>query len=69
MLLEKVTSYLTSNSSFAMEPLEPSNEGRGKAREAEMIVRQIFEDNDLEELDLETELDTSVLGDGCYKVT
>ena len=69
VLLEKVTSYLSSNTSFAMEPLEPSEEGRRRTREAEIAVRQVYEDNDLEELDLETELDASVLGDGCYKVT
>jgi len=69
VLLEKVTSYLSSGTSFTIEPLEPSEEGRRRAREAEVAVRQINEDNDLEELDLETELDASVLGDGCYKVT
>ena len=68
-MLEKVTSYLSSGTSFTIEPLEPSEEGRRRAREAEVAVRQINEDNDLEELDLETELDASVLGDGCYKVT
>ena len=69
VLLEKITSYLSSNTSFALEPLEPSEEGRRRAREAEIAVRHAYEDNDMEELDLETELDASVLGDGCYKVT
>ena len=64
-----MTSYLSSNTSFTMEPLEPSEEGCRRAREAEIAVRQVYEDNDLEVLDLETELDASVLGDGCYKVT
>ena len=69
VLVEKHTSYLMAGTSFTIEPLEPTPEGRQRARDAELAVRQVYEENGLEELDMETELDASVLGDGCYKVT
>ena len=31
-------------------------------------MRRVYQDNRLEELDLATELDAAVLGDGCFKV-
>ena len=71
LLVEKLTSYLVSSNSFAIEPLDPlAEESLGvSAREAEKALRQVYEDNGLEELDFDTELDTAILGDGCYKVT
>lgn len=68
VLLEKLTSYLTAGLSFAIEPMEPTPEARARAREAELAVREVYEANRLELLDFETELDTAILGDGCYKV-
>ena len=67
-LLEKVTSYMASGSILAMEPIEPSEEGTARARTAEIAMRRVYQDNRLEELDLATELDAAVLGDGCFKV-
>ena len=69
ILVEKLTSYLMADVSFTIEPHEPTPEGSRRAREAELAVRQVYDENGLEELDLETELDATVLGDGCYKVT
>ena len=68
VLLEKVTSYMASSSSIVIEPVDPGEEGMRRARQAEAAVRRTHEDNRLEELDLATELDAAVLGDGCYKV-
>src|SRR3989304_730512 len=42
---------------------------RERAREAEEALYQAYEANQLETLDLDTEIDTAILGDGCYKVT
>ena len=67
-LLEKVTSYMASGGTLAMEPVEVTEEGMGRARSAEMAMRRVYQDNRLAELDMATELDTAVLGDGCYKV-
>ena len=67
-LLEKVTSYMASGGLLAMEPVEPSQEAMARARQAEIAMRRVYQDNRLEELDLATELDAAVLGDGCFKV-
>ena len=69
VLLEKLTSYLVAEVSFSLLPPEPDPEAEERAREAERAVRRVYEENHLEELDFDTELDATVLGDGCYKVT
>lgn len=39
------------------------------ATEAERVLREAWDANDLARLDVETEVDTAALGDGAYKVT
>jgi hypothetical protein len=68
VFIDKVTSYLMSGFSFVIEPQENTDEARIKAERAELALYQVHEDNNLEQLDLETEIDCAVLGDGCYKV-
>src|SRR4030042_5725476 len=67
--VDKVTSYLMSGVNFAVEAIEDSDEAKARARKAEAALRQVYEDNSLEQLDLETEIDCAILGDACYKVT
>ena len=38
------------------------------SRKAEQLLRQVYEQNSLQQLDYETEIDAAVLGDGCFKV-
>jgi hypothetical protein len=66
VFIDKITSYLMSGISFAVDALEDSDES--KARRAEAALRQVYEDNNLEQLDLETEIDCAILGDAGYKV-
>jgi hypothetical protein len=40
-----------------------------RVKRAEQLLRQVYEHNNLQQLDYETEVDTAILGDGCYKVT
>jgi len=54
--------------SFVVEPAEESDEARGRARKAEAALYHVYEDNNLEQLDFETEIDCAILGDACYKV-
>ena len=62
--IDKLTSYLLSSLNFAIDPV-----GNNPASvEAEEAIYQVYEDNNLEALDFETEVDTAILGDGCYKV-
>ncbi len=67
VFVDKVTSYLTSGLDYNVEPV--AAEDTEKARRAEELLREVREVNNLEQLDFDTELDTAVLGDGCYKVT
>ncbi len=53
---------------FAVEAAEDTSEARARARKAEAALYHVYEDNHLEQLDLETEIDGAVVGDACYKV-
>jgi hypothetical protein len=68
VFVEKVTSYLMAGMNFAVDPVEDSAEAGEKARKAEAALYQVYDDNHLEQLDLETEIDCAILGDACYKV-
>ncbi len=63
VFVEKVTSYLMSGLNFVVEPPDESGQ------RAETALRQVYEENSLEQLDFDTELDAAILGDGCFKVT
>jgi len=66
--VDKVTSFLMQGLNFACYPEEGTDELKARTRRAEQILRQVYEDNNLQQLDYETEVDAAVLGDGCYKV-
>jgi hypothetical protein len=69
VFIDKITSYLMAGASFAVDPLADTAEARAKAQRAETVLKQVYQDNNLEQLDLETEIDAAILGDACYKVT
>ena len=69
VVIEKTTSYLMSDLGLTAEPWEITPEAQQRARQAEVALAQVYEDNNLAQLDFDTELDTAILGDGCYKVT
>jgi hypothetical protein len=66
--IDKVTSFLMQGLNFACYPQEGTDELKARARRAEQLLRQVYEENNLQQLDYETEVDAAVLGDGCYKV-
>ncbi|MBI4285931.1 MAG: phage portal protein [Chloroflexi bacterium] len=68
VFIDKITSYLMSGMTFNVEATEDAAETRQRARRAEAALRQVYEDNNLAQLDLDTEIDGAVLGDACYKV-
>lgn len=68
VFIEKITSYLMSGVSYAVEPEDNSDGAGEKARKAVNALYRVYDENYLEQLDLETEIDCAVLGDGCYKV-
>jgi hypothetical protein len=68
VFIDKVTSYLMSGINFAVDAIQDSDEARDSARRAEAALYRVYEDNNLEQLDLETEIDCAILGDACFKV-
>ncbi len=68
VFIDKVTSYLMSGVHFTVEPVEDSDEARARAKRAQLALEEVYEDNNLEQLDFETEIDCAILGDACYKV-
>jgi len=68
VFIDKITSYLMSGVHFAVDAADDSEEARDKARRAEEALYEVYDENNLEQLDLETEIDCSILGDACYKV-
>ena len=67
--VDKLTSYLTEGLNFACEPVEATDKAKELARAAEKVIYDVYNQNNLQELDYETEVDAAILGDGCYKVT
>jgi hypothetical protein len=68
VFIDKITSYLMSGVNFAVDAVEDSAEARARAQKVEEALYQVYEANNLEQLDFETEIDCAVLGDACYKV-
>ncbi|HEY41532.1 MAG TPA: phage portal protein [Dehalococcoidia bacterium] len=68
VVIDKVTSYLMSGRDFAVEPVESSEEAEEKARRAEAALYRVHQENDIEQLDFDTEIDCAIVGDACYKV-
>ena len=68
VFIDKVTSYLMSGMKFAVETEENSSQARERAKRAEAALREVYEENNLEQLDFETEIDCAILGDAGYKV-
>ncbi len=69
VFIDKLTSYLMSGLSIAIDPLEGGEEAKARARETELTIQRVYQQNNLDLLDFDTEVDTAILGDGCYKVT
>jgi hypothetical protein len=69
VFIDKVSSYLMSQVNFAVDAVEDSAEAEAKARRAEAALNEVYQENNLEQLDLETEIDCAILGDAAYKVS
>jgi hypothetical protein len=68
-IIDKTTSYLVSGLNFAVDPAEDTPEAAAQARAAERALAQVYDANQLDQLDFDTEIDAAILGDGAYKVT
>jgi hypothetical protein len=68
-LTDKSASYVMNGLSFSVDTVDGSPEAAEAARRAEAALRDVYEANNLEQLDFDTEIDCSVLGDAAFKVT
>jgi len=70
--IDKVTSFLTQGLGVACYPAadvaSDSEAIKARARRTEQLLSKVYGENNLQQLDYETEIDAAVLGDGCYKV-
>ena len=67
--VDKTTSYLMSSMHAVVDAEDDSPEAAERALRTERALREISEQNNLAQLDFDTELDAAVLGDGAFKVT
>lgn len=65
--IDKITSFMMKELNYSLAPLPGVVPDVAKAAEA--IIYTVLDSNNAQELDYTTEIDTAVLGDGCYKVT
>ena len=68
-LIEKTTSFLMSGMHATVAPEDRSPGAEERARRAERALQEVAEQNNLSQLDFDTEIDAAVLGDGAFKVT
>ena len=68
-IVEKTTSYLMSGMHSVVDAEDDSPEAQERARQAERVLQDVAEQNNLAQLDFDTEIDAAVLGDGAFKVT
>ncbi len=67
-VVEKGASYLVTDHAPTTVAADNRAESRRRAAEAQRELLDVWQDNDIARLDLETEVDTAVLGDGAFKI-
>jgi hypothetical protein len=67
-VIEKTASYTVNGVSVVVDPEDSTSEALGRARRTEAVLREIYEQNSIDQLDFDNEVDCSVLGDAACKV-
>ena len=68
-IITKATSYLMKDRTVTVAPDGDSDEAAAAAADAELAINAVWDQNNLNQLDFDTELDCAVLGDAGYKTT
>jgi len=74
-IVDKTASYLmtphggSTGVNVAVDPEDETPEARERAIATERALLAVYDQNNLDQLDFDTEIDAGVLGDGAYKVT
>jgi hypothetical protein len=67
-IIHKVTAYLMTGRTVRVDPDDRTDQAIERADQVETALLQVWDDNDAQALDFDTELDAAVLGDGVHKV-
>lgn len=68
-IIDKTASYVMTGVHVAVDPQDDSAPAAERARAAERALAEVYDANQVDQLDLDTEIDASILGDGAWKVT
>jgi hypothetical protein len=68
-IIDKTAAYVMQGMRVHVLPGQEGPEGEALALEAQRALQEVHEASRLDQLDLDNEIDCSVLGDACYKVT
>jgi hypothetical protein len=68
-IVDKTASYMISGLNFAVDPADDTPAAAVHARSAERALAEVYDANQLDQLDFDTEVDAAILGDAAYKVT
>jgi hypothetical protein len=68
-IVDKTASYLMSGVNVAVDPDGDGPEEAARARSPARALAAVYDANQLDQLDSDTEVDAAILGDGAYKVT
>ncbi|MSQ15699.1 MAG: phage portal protein [Dehalococcoidia bacterium] len=67
VFIDKVASYMMSDIKYLVQPTEDTQEAGDRALRAHAALQDVHDANNMAQLDFDSEIDTSVLGDGCFK--
>lgn len=67
VFIDKLASYMMNEIKYSVQPGDDTQEAQDRARRANAALHQVHEANNLAQLDFDSEIDASVLGDGCFK--
>ncbi len=68
-IVDKTASYLMTGVNVAVDPEDETAEAHARAVATERALLAVYEQNNLDQLDFDTEIDAAILGDAAYKVT
>lgn len=68
-IVDKTASYLMTGVNVAVDPEDDTPEAHTRAVATERALLAVYEQNNLDQLDFDTEIDAAILGDAAYKVT
>ena len=68
-IIDKTAAYMISGLNFAVDPADDTPAAAERARASERALAAVYDANQLDQLDFDTEVDAAILGDAAYKVT